>query len=288
MELINQLKNWYHQIDQNIFHRSALALARKMYFIWIFVNYLILATEANFFYKADNYITLKEFDKMNAFEKSINILNSIDYNFLYPYFILGILIFSTFGIFDKIIQHQQRMIAIVTYFLMINLDNRAYVILDGGNNLVHLIGFYLMFVDTQNIKNTKSILITNLASLMIKIQICFVYATAGLLKVMGPLWNKGIALYYTMGVPEYGSDQLFKIFSQFPVLVVLFTFGTVIFQISFPYLIWNKTFRPLVILIGTSLHFSISFVMGLFMFGAAMCMSYFFFKTDNTGIVYEN
>jgi hypothetical protein len=124
-------------------------------------------------------------------------------------------------------------------------------------------------------------MVTNLACLMIKIQVAFVYATAGLLKVTGPLWNKGVALYYTMGVSEYGNDALFELLSRFPAVLALMTLGTVLFQISLPYLIWLRPWRPYIILMGTGLHLSISLVMGLFMFGFAMCVSYFFFYQDN-------
>lgn len=282
MDLIRKLNKWYQSLDQKIFNQKSISLARKIYFLWVFVNYSILATKADFFYSAHNYIALKDLKNVSVLEKGINFLNIPEYNFLYSYFLFAVLIAAIVGISGRF----QRITSLITFILMVNLDNRAYVTLDGGNNLVHLIGFYLVFINTQENKNKTSILVTNLAALMIQIQICLVYATAGLLKVMGPLWNKGVALYYTMGVPEYGNEHLFKIFSQFPIIVVLFTFGTVLFQISFPYLIWNKHLRPLMILIGTSLHFSISFVMGLFMFGAAMCMSYFFFKTDQD--LYEN
>lgn len=276
MELYQSIKNWFKDLNQKIYHQNSLSLARRLYFVWIFTNYAILSTRAGFFYSEGNYIPERTSVEMSGYRSVFNLLNLDSMNFMYPYFLIFILVLSVLGITG----HYQRWASLGVYFLMMNLDNKAHVILDGGNNLIHLIGFYLIFIDTINLKNSLSITITNLARLMILIQVCLIYATAGLLKVMGPLWNKGVALYYTMGVPEFGNEQLFQFLSDYPLAVALFTLGTVLFQISFPYLIWNQKLKPFVIAAGTALHLSISFVMGLFMFGFAMCLGYTFFKTD--------
>lgn len=276
MELYQSIKKWFNQLNQTIYHQNSLSLARRLYFVWIFTNYAILTTTAGFFYSAGNYIPERTSSEISGYKSILNILNIDSLNLLYPYFLVLILLASIVGISER----YQRWAAAAVYLLMMNLDNKAHVILDGGNNLIHLIGFYLIFIDTQNLKNSLSITLTNLARLMILIQVCLIYATAGLLKVMGPLWNKGVALYYTMGVPEFGNEKLFQFLSDYPLAVALFTLGTVLFQISFPYLIWNQKLKPFVIAVGTALHLSISFVMGLFMFGFAMCLGYAFFKTD--------
>lgn len=275
MELYQSIKIWFNHINQKIYHQNSLSLARQLYFAWIFINYAILSTTAEFFYSAGNYIPTRTSSEISGYKSIFNILNIDSLNLLYPYFLAHILLFSILGIAGR----YQRWAAAAVYLLMMNLDNKAHVILDGGNNLIHLIGFYLIFVDTKS-KQSVSIIFTNLARLMIMIQVCLIYATAGLLKVMGPLWNKGVALYYTMGVPEFGNEKLFQFLSDYPLAVALFTLGTVLFQISFPYLIWNQKLKPFIIAVGTALHLSIAFVMGLFMFGFAMCLGYAFFKTD--------
>ncbi len=276
MELYQSIKIWFIELNKTIYHQNSLSLARKLYFTWIFTNYAILSTTAGFFYSAGNYIPEKITSEISGYKYLFNILNIESLNFLYPLFLILILIFSIIGITGR----YQRWTATIVYLLMMNLDSKAHVILDGGNNLIHLIGIYVILIDTNNLKNSFSITLTNLARLMIMIQVCLVYATAGLLKVMGPLWNKGVALYYTMGVPEFGNEKLFQFLSDYPIAVALFTLGTVLFQISFPYLIWNQKLKPFVIAVGTALHLSISFVMGLFLFGFAMCLGYTFFKTD--------
>lgn len=276
MEVIKSLLMYYQSLHIRVHSLNSLRLARKLVYGWIFINYSILATQAAFFYSADSYTPQKNFSELSWFAKIFNLLHSDEFVSYYPLFLILVILASAAAFLEK----TPRLSAVVVYLLMMNLDNKAQVIMDGGNNLMHLTAFYLMFVNVKPHQSAFSCTLTNLSVLIIKIQVILVYATAGLLKVMGPLWNKGVALYYTMGVAEYGNGPLFSILSQEPLLLSLFTLGTVLFQISLPYLIWLRSWRPYIIAIGTCLHLSISLVMGLFMFGLAMCVSYSFFKED--------
>ncbi|KYG67085.1 hypothetical protein AZI86_08725 [Bdellovibrio bacteriovorus] len=280
MELIKILIRFYETLHVQVKSLQSLRWARRLVYAWMFVNYLILSSDGSYFYSKDSYIPTKNFTDLGLFEKVFNLLHWDILQSAYPVFLVAILIFSVLAFLEK----WPRASALAVYFLMINLDNKAGVILDGGNNLMHLIGFYLIFVNPRKSQSAFSTTLTNLSVLMIKIQVTFVYATAGLLKVMGPLWNKGVALYYTMGVNEYGNPFLFKLLSENAAFLALMTLGTVLFQISLPYLIWLRPWRPYVVLAGTCLHLSISFVMGLFMFGFAMCVSYSFFSEDKEGV----
>lgn len=276
MELIQQLKDFYMNLHLQVKSLQALRFARRLVYAWVFVNYAILATKAAYFYSSSTYIPGKDFDSLNLLEKSLNLLHWAPFADAYPVFLTLTLVTAALAFFEK----APRASAALVYFLTINLDNKAHVTLDGGNNLMHLVIFYLIFINTREKQSAFSTTLTNLAALMVKIQVTLVYATAGLLKVMGPLWNKGVALYYTMGVSEYGNHGIFNTLSNYPLLLAAMTLGTVLFQISLPYLIWQRNWRPYIVLMGTALHLSISLVMGLFMFGFAMCVSYFFFYED--------
>lgn len=284
MELIRILVRYFHELHIQVKSLQSIRWARRSVYVWIFTNYTILATKAGFFYSQEAYTPKINFSSLSSFEMIFNLLSWDPLHEAYPFFISAILFFSIMNLIEMI----PRFSAVMVYFLMMNLDNRANVILDGGNNLIHLIAFYLIFVNPNKIQSATSATITNLAVLMIKIQVALVYATAGLLKVMGPLWNKGVALYYTMGVTEYGNTHVFQILSEFPIILAALSLGTVLFQISFPFLIWMRVWRPYIIIVGTSLHLSISLIMGLFMFGVAMCVSYLFFKEDSENSIFDS
>ncbi len=262
-------------------HANTVQFFRAVTSLWVILGTLILLPAADQFYSLHSHIPLAE-TASSDFLWFLNILHSADLNYLYPLFILGQLICACFAGLSLF----PRCSSLALYFFTMNLDNRANVIMDGGNNLMHLILFYLIFASPHQRKYTSTIwsyvdnLTTNLSFYMCRIQVALVYLTAGMLKLAGPLWTKGVALYYTMNVVEYGLPSIAKLMSHVPLIMVIATYGTVLFQISFPFMIWNRKARPIYMTIGTLLHLQISLVMGLFMFGLAMCTSYFCFYTD--------
>jgi hypothetical protein len=120
----------------------------------------------------------------------------------------------------------------------------------------------------------------NLALRLIQVHICIVYMASGLSKLLGPSWWNGRAVWYTMCNPEFsplGSEfyvsalrwlcehrGLFELFVGGSVLL------TLIFEIGFPSLVWNRYTRWLVMMGAVSLHTGIAFFMGLATFSLIM------------------
>jgi len=115
---------------------------------------------------------------------------------------------------------------------------------------------------------------TNLATRMIQIHMCIIYAAAGLTKLQGNTWWEGTAIWYVLMIDELAlidfrwlatlNDGLIQ------TLCGLATTGTLVFEIGFPALIWNRMLRPLVLVGSVCLHLGIGLVMGLFAFGLGM------------------
>jgi hypothetical protein len=182
-----------------------------------------------------------------------------------------------------------RAVSIALLFITINLNNKAYPILDGGDNLMQILFVYLVFIDPNAAGKSEAspsagraliIGLSNYALLMARLQIVFVYVIAGLAKVRGPLWQNGTALYYTLNVEEYSLPFFADLISAYPLLAVLGTYSTILYQLAFPWLIWNPKIKPALLTFGTFLHLQISFVMGLFSFGLAVTASYVSFYSD--------
>jgi hypothetical protein len=120
----------------------------------------------------------------------------------------------------------------------------------------------------------------NLALRLIQVHICIVYMASGLSKLMGASWWNGRAVWYTMCNPEFsplGSEYylsalrwlcehraVFEIFVGGSVLL------TLVFEIGFPSLVWNRYTRWLVMLGAVSMHTGIAFFMGLATFSLIM------------------
>ncbi len=178
--------------------------------------------------------------------------------------------------------------AVGVYFFTFNLFTRTGQILDGGNNLVQLLMFYFVFMNVSG-RPTRArgplrplvIAASNAAFWMCRIQIVLVYLTAGMLKLNGPLWQKGMALYYILQGESYTHPLARELVVALPSAAMLAAYATVAFQILFVVLIWFRPARPYLIAMGVGLHlFGIAFGMGLFFFGLVMCLAYLAFVPD--------
>jgi hypothetical protein len=101
-------------------------------------------------------------------------------------------------------------------------------------------------------------------------QVCVLYLTSGLYKVQGQKWQDGTALYYILRVPEFTwpgwSEHLYT--SAFAITVL--TYITVLFQLSFPFLLLNRYTRLMAVAGAFFFHIGIALFMGLTSFSATM------------------
>ena len=93
-------------------------------------------------------------------------------------------------------------VAALIYVTDMSLNNRAWIILDGGDNLIQLMLFYVIFMDPSPVSESSrprpfSNAMSNAAFLIARLQVVAVYLVAGLAKIDGELWQNGTALYYT-------------------------------------------------------------------------------------------
>lgn len=271
-------------LTENISHPHTIRLLRKLVYTWFLVNTLILLPAASEFWGENALIPVIDSSVIDHNEWSC----LLSFKFFSPYFQLFIaaqIILLILGILCV----YPRIVSLLIYVVTINLDNKAHVILDGGNNLLHIVLIYLIFMDpsiAQNryknatINHTNNTL-SNLAFYLVRLQLVMVYMVSGLGKVSGELWQNGTALYYTLNVDEYSHPVAKQLISDYPFISVFGSYATVLYQVSFPWLVWNRKVRPYLLAFGTFLHIQISFVMGLFMFGFAIAVVYFSFMSDN-------
>lgn len=262
-------------------HPSTIKFFRGVISVWVVCNTLMLLPAAEHFWSSHSYIPATDLKDATLWKTSLNLLSLEVVAPHYHWFLVAqLLVAICAGL-----SFAPRVSSALLYFLTMNLDNRAMVIQDGGNNLMHIVLFLLIFMTPHSSARNPSLRsfsnsLSNMAFFMVRAQVALVYATAGLLKVQGELWPKGVALYYTMNVLEYGNKFVGGLMADFPLLLAAGCLVTVLFQVTFPILIWPRATRPLLMAAGTFFHLSIVFVMGLTSFGFAMCASYFIFYTD--------
>lgn len=180
---------------------------------------------------------------------------------------------------------RSRVMTVVHYVFMWSLFHRNLFILDGGDNLLVLVLVYLMFADSGHYfalgarerrerANRPShglawrigTIAHNAAIAAIVAQVCIVYVAAALFKVQGPLWQNGTALYYIMRVQDFTWPGWSQHFYGSAWLVAVGTYGTILFQAAFPFLLLRRVTRNWAFVGALGMHAGIALFMHLLTF----------------------
>ncbi|MFF9716791.1 HTTM domain-containing protein [Streptomyces sp. NPDC014603] len=114
-------------------------------------------------------------------------------------------------------------------------------------------------------------IVHNGALFVIMAEACLIYATAGWYKVQGSRWQDGTAVYYPLQL-EYFSPwpALGDLLSASGTLVMLVTYGTVAVQVAFPFTLFNRRVKNVLLAAMITEHAAIAVVLGLPFFSLAM------------------
>ncbi len=126
----------------------------------------------------------------------------------------------------------------------------------------------------------RKTIIANFALRMLQVHVCFVYAAAGLAKLKGTTWWSGQAVWGTLANTEFAplNSPLYMFFLEnlaknYLFLQIFLTAGTVFtlfFEICYPFFIWSRKTRWLMLSMAVILHGLIGMVMGLKTFAVMM------------------
>ncbi len=184
----------------------------------------------------------------------------------------------------------------IQWFIIWSFQERNPFLGDGGDNIMRIVLLFLVLVNTgayfsihaamrpgtgQKRQGQPALaIIHNIGILLIIAQLCFVYMSTGLYKVMGELWQNGTALYYILRVDEFSLPAVAELIYRSSYLVVFGTYATVLFEILFAPALLNKWTRYLMIATGIFFHLGIAVLMGLVTFGWSMLSIYPLLVTD--------
>lgn len=111
----------------------------------------------------------------------------------------------------------------------------------------------------------------NAALLVIMAEACLIYATAGWYKIQGSRWQDGTAVYYPLHLDYFSPwPALSDMLSANGTLVMLVTYGTVIVQVAFPFTVFNRRVKNVLLALMITEHAVIAVVLGLPFFSLAM------------------
>lgn len=221
------------------------------------------------------------------------------FEWVYIIFIIGQIVFLSAGIFRVL----PKISAVAVYFFTVNLNMKGALMFTGGEVLLNLVLFYLIFIQQSDNKdkwkpkfwirqdeapvfNSLQNAVNNSFYFIILIQICILYFFSTLYKLLDENWTSGNAIMYISKVSAYSSGGMRFLFSDNQVLASIATFSVLIYQGFFPLLVWFKKIKIPFLLFGIFMHLSIAFGMGIFTFGIVMCLVYLpFLDSDQIDIL---
>jgi hypothetical protein len=113
--------------------------------------------------------------------------------------------------------------------------------------------------------------IHNAALLVIMAEVCLIYATAGWYKVQGSRWQDGTALYYPLNLDYFTPwPALSDLLAANGLIVMILTYGTVIVQVAFPFTLFNRKVKNVLLVVMMLEHAGIAVILGLPFFSMAM------------------
>ncbi|MCZ4118038.1 HTTM domain-containing protein [Streptomyces sp. H39-S7] len=114
-------------------------------------------------------------------------------------------------------------------------------------------------------------LVHNGGMLVIVVEVCLIYATAGWYKIQGSRWQDGTALYYPLHLDDFTPwPALSHTLAGAGLIVMAITYGTVIVQVAFPFTLFNRRVKNVLLVAMIIEHASIAIVLGLPFFSLAM------------------
>ena len=178
---------------------------------------------------------------------------------------------------------------VVSYATLVLFASHPYGT-DGDNNIAQLFLYFLplLVIAEQRVTPEGASSVSKIrnslahsAHWVCRLQLLFVYFTAGFYKLNGKLWQEGTSIFYILQNPDFGTEWTTQFVHTLPMISIVMTYSTVAFQVSFPFFVWFKKLRPLLFLAGAGLHLGIAFMMGLAEFGLILIVAYTFWFTPS-------
>ncbi|MGK9459996.1 HTTM domain-containing protein [Streptomyces sp. G6] len=111
----------------------------------------------------------------------------------------------------------------------------------------------------------------NGALVVIMAEACLIYATAGWYKIQGSRWQDGTAVFYPLHLDYFSPwPALSDALSASGTMVMLITYGTVAVQVAFPFTLFNRRVKNVLLAAMMTEHAVIAVVLGLPFFSLAM------------------
>jgi predicted DCC family thiol-disulfide oxidoreductase YuxK len=112
---------------------------------------------------------------------------------------------------------------------------------------------------------------------LMQLQMAIVLFFSASEKMRGDVWWQGDAVWHVFTDANYHNGFLLDLLSSQYWIVNLATYGTLVIEIAYPFLIWGRKTRPFALAGAIFLHLNFAFLMRLYYFSFTMIMGHFSF-----------
>ena len=187
-----------------------------------------------------------------------------------------------------------RVTAILSFLFLVSYAHRATGALFGLDQISCFLTLYLaigpsgaafsidQWLDKKHTKFATAApsVMANIALRLMQIHLCVVYLFAGLSKLQGGSWWNGEAIWGAIASADYQTWD-FTWLAHAMWFVNLATLVAIAWEISYPFLIWNRSARPFYLALAVMIHLGIGVLMGMIPFGTIMIIANMSFLPAN-------
>ena len=173
---------------------------------------------------------------------------------------------------------------LIFFWLTFNLYVVILPISNGSDVVLFMLSLWCIPMARSPLSNNDRMLtiqtvIYNLGLLFCQLQVVNIYLLSGLDKLMSESWRSGEAFAYVRNL-ELLYNPLLPDFFANTFWDFIFSWSTILFELSFVALVWTRRMRLPMLLIGTLFHLFIWTVLSLPDFGLIMILSFLIFLKD--------
>jgi hypothetical protein len=122
----------------------------------------------------------------------------------------------------------------------------------------------------------------NAAVVVIGCQMCVIYGAAALWKVQGRTWQDGTAMYYVLHIDWFRVwPSLSDLIAGNALGTCVIAYATVFVQLAFPFAVFTKRLKYVLLVLLLAMHLGIALLMGLPVFSAVMVIGDSVFLPDS-------
>lgn len=254
---------------------SRMRLFRLAFGLLIFALYLIRSLDLELYFSNEGVLPLSVVRELMPLQYRPSILHYWEGDAplwsLHALFLLSLLSMAA-GIFP-------RASAIVALVLHVSFIHRNMASVYGVDLISTFFLFYLCFANGREDAGSASRTLGSMVFRLSQLQVCIIYGYSGLEKLKGGPWWKGEAIWDVLANAQLARWD-FSFVSYVPLLIVLATYTTLIWEVYFPVLIWLPRFRYPMLFFGVLLHIGIGVGLSIPFFGTLMIVTYALFLED--------